>query len=47
LAVVVDPLDEKTILLSFEIELDCSHFLTEERMQRICDSDDARIAGII
>jgi hypothetical protein len=34
LAVVVDPLDEKTILLSFEIELDCSHFLTEERSDR-------------
>jgi hypothetical protein len=29
--------DEQVILLSFKIELDFSHFLIEERMQRTCD----------
>ena len=43
----INAFDEQLILPSFGIERDCSHFLTEERMQRIFNSDGARIAGII
>jgi len=44
---IVDPFDEQLTFPSFGVKLYCSHLLTEERMQRIPDFDDARIAGII
>ena len=44
---VIGVLDEELPIPSLAIERDCSHLLTEQRMQRIRDFDGARIAGII
>ena len=44
---ILQSLDERLPLPPFGVQLDDSHLLTEQRMQKILDFDQAQIAGII
>ena len=46
-APILTGFDEQLTFPPFGVELDCPHLLPEERVQKVLDSDSARIAGII